>query len=232
MPLEMKKINGTPWHIGYITKTDERRDKRRCIYYVKKDNSCFRIAGKCIGSSHCKQYAEKNQDKAKSKAITKIEDFFSLSVTDVLDVNTFEMIQILFPSEYRAIVDACCILADNIEKWHFKDQDKTISIRSRNSENYLSLKRRMNWEVQANKVGKTALAKQFTSIVQFFLRDKAPVMIGADITYLDLSLHQYIDVPHAIGTPKRLDEISIVNYVFRAIYVRYNHIGYGFQIKQ
>lgn len=56
MPMEMKKINGTPWHIGYVTKKDERRDKRRCRFYVAKEDKCIHYAGKCFGSAHCKKY--------------------------------------------------------------------------------------------------------------------------------------------------------------------------------
>ena len=69
---QKENLSGFPWHIGYVTMDDfdERRDKRRCIYYVdeskEKDNGCVdakinycRIAGvRCKGSSHCGNYKE------------------------------------------------------------------------------------------------------------------------------------------------------------------------------
>lgn len=53
-------LSGEPWHVEYLrTKSDDdRRDKRRCLYY-EKGNYCSKKGERCIGSSHCGQYKEK-----------------------------------------------------------------------------------------------------------------------------------------------------------------------------
>lgn len=53
-----QKINGTPWHVGYVTINDDKRHKSRCRYYVFGSNECSRYNEKCRGSSHCKTYDE------------------------------------------------------------------------------------------------------------------------------------------------------------------------------
>lgn len=55
---------GTPSHIDFLKKNDERRHKSRCIYYDKSDKKCHcskccTYLLKCIGASHCKEYREK-----------------------------------------------------------------------------------------------------------------------------------------------------------------------------
>ena len=61
----------TPHHIEFLRKDedDERRDKRRCLFFTK--NKCSYYNGQCIGSSHCNYYQEDKQKAAKrsSKAV-------------------------------------------------------------------------------------------------------------------------------------------------------------------
>ena len=62
----------TPHHIEFLRKDedDERRDKRRCLFFTK--NKCSYYNGQCIGSSHCNYYQEDKQKASKrsSKATT------------------------------------------------------------------------------------------------------------------------------------------------------------------
>lgn len=62
----------TPHHIEFLRKdeNDERRDKRRCLFFTK--NKCSYYNGQCIGSSHCNYYQEDKQKASKrsSKATT------------------------------------------------------------------------------------------------------------------------------------------------------------------
>ncbi len=57
---DFKKINGTPWHVGTISMSedDNRRHRNRCVYFRKDDIYCFKRKGKCIGSAHCDYYKE------------------------------------------------------------------------------------------------------------------------------------------------------------------------------
>ena len=67
------KLTGTQWHVGYLKMKpgDHKRDRRRCIYYGKDDNSCGRKYEHCIGSSHCKYYKEIQKTKEEHKADVK-----------------------------------------------------------------------------------------------------------------------------------------------------------------
>lgn len=56
------RLPDTPWHVGYAYKdeNDPRRHKARCIHYDKDKCMCRLV--RCIGSSHCKFYAERFED--------------------------------------------------------------------------------------------------------------------------------------------------------------------------
>ena len=61
------KLQGTPWHVGYVTKkeNDPRRHRSRCYYY-QTDGSCF-WHKHCIGSAHCSEYKDTIQEKQKQE---------------------------------------------------------------------------------------------------------------------------------------------------------------------
>lgn len=52
---------GTPCHVGYMKSNDARRHKSRCIYYDKVSKTCKYYLFKCIGSSKCEKYQEKEE---------------------------------------------------------------------------------------------------------------------------------------------------------------------------
>ena len=57
-------IKDVPWYEVYLHKTDERRDKTRCIHFYhlkKKDGFCRLYNRKCCGSAHCDEYKERTQ---------------------------------------------------------------------------------------------------------------------------------------------------------------------------
>lgn len=60
--MEKKILPDTPWHIGYAKKQedDPRRHKTRCLHYKK--GIC---ETRCIGSSHCTLYEERELAKYK-----------------------------------------------------------------------------------------------------------------------------------------------------------------------
>ena len=53
-------LSGEPWHVEYLRteSDDDRRDKRRCFFF-EKGNYCSVKKERCIGSSHCDHYREK-----------------------------------------------------------------------------------------------------------------------------------------------------------------------------
>ena len=63
----LREMMDTPYHIGYVKmdEKDSRRDKRRCIYFETREECksfCIYSYAKCISSSHCKYYKEKNKE--------------------------------------------------------------------------------------------------------------------------------------------------------------------------
>ena len=63
---DKRKLTGHPWHVGYLKmdENDTRRDKRRCMYFLKDEshkNYCQKKFERCIGSSHCPYYKEKQR---------------------------------------------------------------------------------------------------------------------------------------------------------------------------
>ncbi|MBP3371837.1 MAG: hypothetical protein J6L88_04855 [Clostridia bacterium] len=52
---------------------DERRHRRNCIYFIKKDGYCEKRNMKCVGSAHCMEYKRKNIEKKEfgTKAVRK-----------------------------------------------------------------------------------------------------------------------------------------------------------------
>lgn len=60
---QKSKLPDTPWHVGFVYKdeNDPRRHKARCIHLQKRICKCG-LSGcylaNCIGSAHCKYYAE------------------------------------------------------------------------------------------------------------------------------------------------------------------------------
>ena len=56
----MKRLQGTPWQIGYISMSDadKRRHRSRCYYYDRKTKRCLWRCGRCAGASHCPAYKE------------------------------------------------------------------------------------------------------------------------------------------------------------------------------
>lgn len=63
---DSRKLTGHPWHVERLKKDefDDRRDKRRCIHFIKTgtgESYCKKKVGKCIGSSHCEYYKENSE---------------------------------------------------------------------------------------------------------------------------------------------------------------------------
>lgn len=64
--MQNNQLPDTPWHIGCVKKeeSDPRRHKSRCIYLqggICKQGKLRCFGQRCLGSSHCKYYAESEQ---------------------------------------------------------------------------------------------------------------------------------------------------------------------------
>ena len=80
------KIQGTPWHVGYVLKKeeDQKHDKRSCEYYLGNDE-CEK-KGRCIGGRYCLEYLRKpkrskKQLEYRAKEIEDARNFENVIVT-------------------------------------------------------------------------------------------------------------------------------------------------------
>lgn len=60
---DFRKLNGVPWHVETLSMADgdQARHKARCIYRDKGQNWCSLYNYRCIGSSHCDSYDDRNK---------------------------------------------------------------------------------------------------------------------------------------------------------------------------
>ena len=157
------------------------------------------------------------------------ENGWQVSEDDSVAVSAFDMVKSLFPVEKAGIIDACCIIADNIVKWHFKNDEKSAVNRKGLSEHYISLRKRRGWEINVTKCSKSALAKQLTEIVGMVCPGLEINMINADVTFLETSIIQGKSVADKAGSYTLRNEETIVNFLYRAAFTRYNKLPYDFQ---
>ena len=57
--IKLSKDIGTPVHLSYLKKNDDRRHKARCIYIDKATKMCKWFMRKCTSSSRCDKYRER-----------------------------------------------------------------------------------------------------------------------------------------------------------------------------
>ena len=56
-------MTGTPWHRETLSSKEPRQDRRRCKYYIKKDDYCRLRSGQCWGGRYCTEYVAKENKK-------------------------------------------------------------------------------------------------------------------------------------------------------------------------
>ena len=82
---KVKNLAGSPWHKEFLhmDEDDHKRDRRRCIYYVKDEKHCTYQNTVCFGATHCKNYKEyekvtevKSDSKPKEKSLNSKNKIF------------------------------------------------------------------------------------------------------------------------------------------------------------
>jgi len=133
---------------------------------------------------------------------------------------------------FQGQIDVLCVFADNLMKWHFKDTERAAVNRKAISPGYRDLRKRMELDLgDLSKVGKTAMAVQFTKIVAnlFHGTEIQPRMINADVRYVIQTILKTKDKANNAGAFVFSNERTIVNAIFRAVYTRYNRLPYEWQ---
>lgn len=152
---------------------------------------------------------------------------FVLDSDASVPLDAYDFISTLCSADLNGIIDACCIFADNVARYAISDS----AVVSKNSmhQTYIDLRDRKGWNIPKSKLSLNALAKQMTEIAQMISCGVAPRMQSTDVTYVMHSIIQSKDVADSAGKFVKRDERTVVRFMFRALYTRYNKLAYEFQ---
>lgn len=152
---------------------------------------------------------------------------FALESGAAVYLDAYDVISTICSADLGGIIDACCIFADNVARFVISDS-AAISKNSMH-QTYLDLRKRKGWDMEKAQMSKTSLAKQMTEICKFISCGVAPEMRKSDVTYVMHGIIQAKDKADSAGGMVKRDERTIVRYIFRALYTRYNKLSYEFQ---
>lgn len=142
-------------------------------------------------------------------------------------LDAYDFISTLCSADLNGIIDACCIFVDNVARFALSDAAAV----SKNSmhQTYIDLRDRKGWNTPKSKLSKTVLAEQMTEIAKMISCGVAPKMLNADVTFVMNGVIQSKDEADSAGKFVKRDERTVVRFVFRALYTRYNNLAYPFQ---
>lgn len=160
-------------------------------------------------------------------AIDQKDDTYSLNAEAKIGIDAYDMVSHLNGADLNGLIDACCIFADNVAKFTLGD---AFAI-SKNSlhETYVDLRKRMGWDVKKDKMSKGVLATHMTKLCQMLSGGEVVKMSSTDVTYVQTAIFQAKDAFDKAGHLVKKDERTIVRFIFRAMYTRYNGLSYEFQ---
>lgn len=55
-----------------MSEQDKKRHKKHCIYYVKRDEQCYKKGCKCCDVSHCREYTEETPHKPRVNDVSSL----------------------------------------------------------------------------------------------------------------------------------------------------------------
>ena len=142
-------------------------------------------------------------------------------------LDAYDFVSTLCSADLNGIIDACCIFADNVARWSLSDTS-AVSKRSLH-QTYIELRDRKGWNIPKSKLSATVLAEHLTEVAKMISCGVAPKMINADVRFVDRGIITAKDSMDSAGQFVKRDERTIVRFVFRALYTRYNNLAYDFQ---
>ena len=114
------KLQGTPWHIETLSldEGEKRRHQSRCIYF-KQPNNC-KFNSRCIGSSHCSIYKEKDKSSERTDIF---DEVFIENKKENIGIATKENILNKYRSK-SSIKKDVKIKKEGLVKDYLKNKDK------------------------------------------------------------------------------------------------------------
>lgn len=142
-------------------------------------------------------------------------------------LDAYDVVSALYTADLNGIIDSCCIFADNVARFAI-GEDASISKNSLH-QSYIDLRNRKGWNVPKSKLSKSVLAEQMTEICKFISGGISPKMLNPDVTFVLNGIIQAKDEADSAGKFVKRDERTVVRFIFRALYTRYNNLAYSFQ---
>lgn len=155
------------------------------------------------------------------------ESGFDLESGASVYLDAYDVINTICSADLGSVIDACCIFADNVAR--FVVSDSTSISKNSMHQTYLDLRSRKGWDMAKAQMSKNSLAKQMTEICKFISCGVSPEMHKSDVTFVMHGIIQAKDKADSAGAMVKRDERTIVRYIFRAMYTRYNQLAYEFQ---
>ena len=127
----VRHMAGAPWHLETLRTTDDRRNKKKCVYY--NCEKCTYLIEKCRGSSKCDYYLE---EITAPTVRTVIHDTSPIGIPDIHDMfsvgDTFDYYTSTQKSKYRKMtvreIRGNKLVVDFEPKRHGKKRRKVASM--------------------------------------------------------------------------------------------------------
>lgn len=146
-------------------------------------------------------------------------------------VSAYDWIKVRRPEELKGLLDTCVVFADNCARLKVKNtEDAHLITRAVLPAHYAEVRDRLGWDVPEDKLSRTVLKTQLNTLVSRMLpRGVELTMLGSDFRFVYDSLFQTVNKANSAGRYQTRNNETILNYVFRAMYTRYNKLPYEWQ---
>lgn len=156
-----------------------------------------------------------------------------INTDEKVELDAYDFVAALCPLGIANILDTVCIFADSLARFSLKGVEG-VTMNSMHA-GYIEMRNRLAeknpdvWDVADDKLSKRKLAAQLTEICRMISFGMAPEMLNPDVVYLEKAICVAKSVSNEAGKIQIRDEKTILRFVFRAMYTRYNKLAYDFQ---
>lgn len=144
-----------------------------------------------------------------------------------LKIKPADYVKTVHPNIYKGISDRCCVFADNVAKFVFKDDGASVT-RNGLSAAYKNFAKSIGFDVPASKLSKNVLSQQLQSIVNAIFPGLGLKVVNPDITHI---MHGILIAKTSVdgGSFQSKAESTVIDYVVTAAYHRYFGLAYPHQ---
>ena len=173
------------------------------------------------------------------------ESGWSVVADDKVEVDPNDFVSTICKIERDNILDMVCIFADNIHRMRTRNDEAYIT-RNSLTPGYVEMRKRLDskreepvWNISSAKLSYSKLAEQLDDLAQTLTfkvlgekmtsKGNPTKMLNCDVKYIENGAIVSKSSANQAGTIQIRDEKTILRFVFRAIYTRYNELPYATQ---